>query len=491
MSHGASSRLTNHVGTAILFVGVVAIVLFCANVLRVAASVDERALDRDAGALRNGLRLLSELTAAESIGLSSWTEAYRNTTTDPSRAWMRKNLGRSVYSEPQDQRLAVVDPAGSVTFESSIDGPPRPREAGAILVAAAPLLRQLGQAYRAARADEDGLDRRHGDGLVEGLYVHGFARLDDRPVLIVASPFLPDADAADFPARPAVLLDIRHLTPGLLSRLGAFAHLDGVRTGSPADAPVQVLDPNGGFVTALAWDHVPPGSVVLRSMQPAFLGSIGLVAALALSMGHVLRRRTRALAESEQAALFASRHDGPTGLANRRWFMEELARATCAPGHPALVLIDCDYFKAVNDTLGHAAGDAVLKAVAERLQALDGSLRLAGRLGGDEFAAITRDLAGPDDMAMVADLVSEVLMRPVDFEGRRIPVSVSIGAVRIAGGEGGDAAVRMADAALYRAKRDGRGCWRIFDAALDGAAGSDAEEAALTRDPRAGMAKAA
>ncbi len=472
------------VQAATLAVGLVATAVFAVNVLRVADGVDNQALRQEAGALDKGLDLVSELAAAEAVSVTVWDEAFRNTAPSPSQSWLKRNLGRAVFSEPWKERVALMEPGGGIAFESSRNGPPAPSEAGAILSATRPLLARLDESYAEARRSGE-IDRRIGNGLVEGVYEAGFVRLNDRPVLVVAAPILPDVDDHDLPARPAILLNIRYLTDEFLAGVGEMAHLEGVRiAGAGAQSTRPVIGVDGSLVAFLAWDHTAPGSVVLSSMRPVLLASALVVLVMALSIGMLLRRQADALAAGERAALFAARHDAATGLANRRWFMEEGARVAATGG--SVILIDCDYFKAINDTLGHAAGDAVLAAVAQRLAGLE-CLAFCARLGGDEFAALTPPYpADPEQLAMLLDEVADALMRPVLFEGRPIAVSVSIGAAPT--GQDLAAALPRADAALYRAKRDGRGCWRMFDAGLDLAAGAD--EVAFAREERA-LARAA
>jgi diguanylate cyclase (GGDEF)-like protein len=149
----------------------------------------------------------------------------------------------------------------------------------------------------------------------------------------------------------------------------------------------------------------------------------------------------------------------------------------------AVMLIDCDYFKSVNDTLGHAAGDAVLLAIAERLKDRSGQTLIAARLGGDEFAVISGGLHCSGDAAEAAAGLEQALMRPVVFEAHVIPVSVSIGVAVFAvpAARSIDQLLAEADLALYRAKRDGRGCARVYDAAIDDPSKAAAELPATTR----------
>ena len=175
------------------------------------------------------------------------------------------------------------------------------------------------------------------------------------------------------------------------------------------------------------------------------------------------RRRTEA-----QLAFMAD-HDALTGLANRSLFARELEAAwqrTRRDGEIAVMCLDLDRFKTVNDTLGHALGDEMLKEVGQRLR---GCLRPSdpiARIGGDEFAILV-DCAG-SDLSHVAERIIEAISQPYDLDGQRAEISTSIG---IAIGPRDAAAPRdllkAADLAMYRAKLDGRRAFRYFEPDMD------------------------
>ncbi len=464
------------IGGATAALVLVAIVLLALNVRSVANAVDGRVLEREITALDQGLYLLGEIGASEQLALTRWDEAFEMVVVAPSPSWMRGNLGRSAYPDTQDHRLVIVGGDRRVLFASDADGAPEAAAGAAIVEAVQPLIDQLASRYRAALADEDILDERREGALNEGLYGHDVAIVDGVPSLVVASPFLPDIGDHSLPARPTLLLDIRAMTPTLLGHLGRTAHLEGVRlageAGADGGAPLRVLRSQAGSTVAmLTWDHRPPGAAVLRSALPAIGLSVVFLAIVSGALAGTVRRTARALAQSERAALHSARHDGATGLVNRAWFLEELRRVAArpGPGPAAVALIDCDYFKAINDTLGHAAGDAVLVAIAGRLRAFGGESGIAARFGGDEFALVLRDLPDPAALPRMMTNLARDLMQPVVFEGQSIPVGVSIGAVLFTPGEGApeETLLPLADLALYRAKRDGRGRWRIYDPAID------------------------
>ncbi|GAP35920.1 sensor domain-containing diguanylate cyclase [Piscinibacter sakaiensis] len=168
-------------------------------------------------------------------------------------------------------------------------------------------------------------------------------------------------------------------------------------------------------------------------------------------------RHGRLEAAYEELAHY-SRHDALTGLANRRYFetrlQEALSRARREGERLGLLFIDVNRFKQVNDQHGHAAGDAVLKAMAQRLA---GALRqhdLAARLGGDEFVVLVAPLREPEALATLVSHLGEAVARPIDIGGgRSLEASVSIGtAVYPDDGGDVDALMRQADAAMYAVK---------------------------------------
>ncbi|MCX7630833.1 MAG: EAL domain-containing protein, partial [Geminicoccaceae bacterium] len=176
--------------------------------------------------------------------------------------------------------------------------------------------------------------------------------------------------------------------------------------------------------------------------------------------------------EAEQHMRRLALHDYLTGLPNRVLFDERLAAAVAAAarGRGALALhcIDLNDFKGINDTLGHAAGDALLREAARRLQSLVRSGDLVARLGGDEFAILQHDAATPAAAAELASRVIAALARPFKIDRQEVFSSASIGIALATGGdlEPGDL-LRRADIALFAAKAAGRGSFRFFSPELN------------------------
>jgi diguanylate cyclase (GGDEF)-like protein len=174
---------------------------------------------------------------------------------------------------------------------------------------------------------------------------------------------------------------------------------------------------------------------------------------------------------NEERVAYMARHDSLTGLPNRLHFRErtEEALPLLRRGEDfAILCIDLDHFKEVNDTLGHPSGDKLLKLVADRLRQNVRETDILARLGGDEFAVVQTMLQHPEEVTVLASRIIEVLSEPYEVDGQEIIIGASIG-VAIAPGDGDDAdqLLKNADMALYRAKADGRGMFRFFEAGMD------------------------
>ncbi|WP_280791127.1 EAL domain-containing protein [Methylobacterium sp. 77] len=178
--------------------------------------------------------------------------------------------------------------------------------------------------------------------------------------------------------------------------------------------------------------------------------------------------RKRAELQIEYLAL----HDALTGLPNRTLFRDRLDREMVSAerrGHVFAVLAcDLDRFKSVNDSMGHPAGDSLLRKVAERLQAAIREGDTVARLGGDEFAIVLRGLDRPQNASTTAQHVIDAVKLPFDLDGRTVSVGISIG-IAVGPQDGGDPEqlLKNADIALYRAKAAGRSTYRYYEPEMD------------------------
>ncbi|WP_247599685.1 GGDEF domain-containing protein [Sphingomonas sp. PAMC26645] len=177
-------------------------------------------------------------------------------------------------------------------------------------------------------------------------------------------------------------------------------------------------------------------------------------------------RGDAALRKAHDELEYLAYFDALTSLANRRQFTLHMRTLIELSDRQklqfALLLIDLDHFKVVNDTFGHDAGDALLVAAGERLRAVAGDLSYVARLGGDEFAILIPDVGDTAQIDEVCGRIGECFQPAVDFNGERIYLSSSVGIALYPGdGLGIETIFKSADVALYEAKRSGRGTWRF------------------------------
>ena len=184
-----------------------------------------------------------------------------------------------------------------------------------------------------------------------------------------------------------------------------------------------------------------------------------------------LAERTAEREQAEQALQYQALHDALTGLPNRVLFTDRLRFALAASvrraNSVAVLFLDLDNFKLINDSLGHEQGDAVLVAVADRLRGCIRPADTAARLGGDEFTVLLDDIAADCEAVAVADRIAFALRDPVLVQGRELMVNVSIGIA--VGGSNAEAIelLREADLAMYRAKASGKGHCEVFNPGLE------------------------
>ena len=189
------------------------------------------------------------------------------------------------------------------------------------------------------------------------------------------------------------------------------------------------------------------------------------------SVAHVLSTALQR-EEAEKRLAFLAQFDALTGLPNRGLLEDRinqaLARSSRVQRHAAVLFVDLDRFKLVNDSLGHAAGDELIRQVARRIETSVRAGDTVGRISGDEFAVVLADLARPEDAGAVAQKILDALSQPFKLEGTEAAVGASIG-ISVSPGDALDAAtlLRNADMAMYRVKESTRNGFRYFTAKMN------------------------
>ena len=222
-------------------------------------------------------------------------------------------------------------------------------------------------------------------------------------------------------------------------------------------APVSVGLDDAPLACIGIWRDVPG--------DPWVSHQISLARAVRLTKLAFERRR------AEELLVHAAMHDTLTGVANRAQFFDRLGAVPIAErrhhARAAVLYLDLDGFKAVNDTYGHAAGDLVLQTVTDRMLGAVRADDLVARLGGDEFAVLCVDVDNATQATGLADRLIAAVAEPIDIGQAVVHVGVSIGvALAAAGSTGARDLLDAADKALYEAKHEGKSCWRVSPDAL-------------------------
>ena len=169
---------------------------------------------------------------------------------------------------------------------------------------------------------------------------------------------------------------------------------------------------------------------------------------------------------AEAKVAYMAHYDGLTDLPNRRLFNETLGRALARRSDDgiAILYLDIDHFKTINDTLGHVIGDEVLKVTAQRIESCLGHRDMVARLGGDEFAVLLANASGEADIRLVADAIVAAMSESMFIDRQEVLAGVSIGIAQAPDhGDSAEALIKNADLALYHAKQTGRGRAAVFE----------------------------
>jgi diguanylate cyclase (GGDEF)-like protein len=285
---------------------------------------------------------------------------------------------------------------------------------------------------------------------------------------------------------PVIMVTAKTESENIVESLGLGAN-DYVT--KPVDFAVALARANTQIGRRRAELQVVAANAALSEANENLERNVADRTALLLGLYQKLRAEMAVREESDARSLYLAYHDSLTGLGNRLLFKEQLEKALKdvweTPNPIAVLFVDLDGFKAVNDTLGHSIGDVLLKSIANRIRdILPPNGRLA-RFGGDEFAILQMSAEQPSAAIALAQEIIDVIGRPSVIEGYDVTVSASVGiAIANAGSMSAESFLKSADIAMYGAKSKGPGNYRMFDPEMDAVVQA---RAALERDIRNGI----
>ncbi len=394
-----------------------------------------------------------------------WDDAVLRTRERPlDLEWIDNNLGVWFHTFFHHDETYLIDPANQPIYAMQNGARSQPpslhRVANQVMPLVGPLRKKLVDGYIAPEGSSG-----------QTIGASSIASISGRPAIVSIKPIVSETGNIVQRAGSEVLhISVRYLDGSFLERLSRLYGIDRPRFENQPAAwgsfPIRGSD--GSILGYINWAPFQPGEQVKGMMIPVlFIALIVVGLLLSLLLSRVRRSRMELEASRTQAQHLAF-HDSLTGLPNRSLFEDRLEHALARrERRVAVLLLDLDRFKNVNDTLGHQAGDALIREFGLRLSSLTRESDTIARLGGDEFAILIEEAELTHVRGLAARIIAEI-GRPFELFGSHAYVGVSIGvALGTEAGMDRLELIRRADIALYRAKDEGRNTFRLFSADMD------------------------
>jgi diguanylate cyclase (GGDEF)-like protein len=432
-------------------------------VLWSSAQVDKVGVDRQATRVVSALRQQLEQISHDQESIAVWDDTLA-AVSRRDFTWLNNNVGRQMANFFHHDATYIVEGDDSAVYAASAGKRVDTGTYGDIAGLVAPMIDELRNKTKLGFIDVPPS-------------ISDFVVIGGSPAIVGVFPIVAaNGEGERRPGEEPMLVSVVKL--GLNYELGMIDRymLEAGRfTTNPSDTGLSVFpvtNRSGRIVAFYEWQPYMPGSEMLAQTAPAFatgFGVLGLVVALLL---HRLWRSSRALESKQIDAERQATEDPLTHLPNRLSFERQFDRVIRVPDAgrqlPTLLMLDLDRFKQVNDTLGHHAGDDLIRAVGERLRHVVGPDAILARLGGDEFAILCLDGLNEPEVMEICRRIIEAIGRPFRISGNEAFVGVSIGVVKArAQDRNRHELTRKADIALYEAKSSGRNRAAIYEESMN------------------------
>lgn len=438
-----------------------------------ARQIDAGQLERQQRFVLSGLNEIAEQLPNDQDTVAIWNDALSALRRND-QVWLRENLVEWSADFFGHDRIYVLDSADRlvravVDQQLVADNSFAQEQTGA-----GPLIASLrNDMAQASSGLEDSTPA------IAGLGAQDFVTLSDgRAVIASVRPIMPFNEAlTQRPGTEFIIVSMIYIDEEVLEEISEHFELTGLefskdpiaRDGAASE---PLFNQHGRIVGFFSWmPDQPAAELISRTFWVLLL--VVLAAALAMvQLSNRLRRTSVRLQSTEAEAQYLAFHDPLARIPNRALFEDRLDQglkeARRSGTNLAVFSIDLDHFKRVNDTLGHPAGDELIRQTASRLQAIVADEGTVARLGGDEFAIIRNNVGSAAIAERLAQEVTTSLERPFDLGGHEVKVGASVGVVLVSdSGSLADDIMRQADLALYEAKQTGRGRFCLFAGELD------------------------
>ncbi len=436
-----------------------------------ADQADTMSRTREENLVRQGLDQMADDHSVLMTPITIWDKAVESTAVAYDDTWVQGNIGRYFQDYLNFESNVLIDADGKVRFAYR-----NGKEVDPALLKGQ--LSQTHSVVQTLRARYDDRMRKKQGYSTDSNHIGKLIAVDGHIYVMGASMLLPaTANSPLLKYRPFIAVGLHELKPAeliTLSQRYMVSEISLLQRGAMpqnGQATVTFRDDGNKILAQLTWTPDMPGrTLFIRTLGPILMISLGL-GLVALVLLHQSQKAAQSLIASEAKAKHMALHDSLTALPNRTLFADRLTQA-CERmkrhgGQVAVMCIGLDRFKDVNDTLGHLAGDELIRHNAAKIATMIRSSDTLARLGGDEFVIVQTDTDG-HSAASLAKRVLEALTGVVNLESGQVFSSCSIGVTLLVDGEIEAAeALRQADLALYRAKDLGRGQYAFFEIEMD------------------------
>jgi len=474
-------RLTALIGAALVLFGAMLVII----VAYAGWSANTAAVARERQLVENALDQSVSRVLDQQKAIAWWDDAVvAVSAARPDIEWLETNFGVYFHETYGHDEIIIIDGDNRPIY-ANVEG-----ELTDAARAYANRSAVLDQIVAEARRGADGRLRRRDGAFAQsqsnyqallgasfGRWAGHIMSVDGRPAVVAALSIVPNLDAGLLRGEPHLLLSIVRIDDAFISEVGGSLLMPDLSiSAAPANAGGVLSDAfmadDGSPVGYLSWTPRRPGRSLLLFILP--LVALGVVGAGALTWVMILRLKKASgeLADREALSRHQALHDALSGLPNRPHFTERLQDALDGlvqsrnNGRVIVAYIDVDRFKDVNDTMGHAAGDALIMAVARRLKQALGPEDFLARFGGDEFAVLRRAV-GAQAAEDLAERLRGAFAQSFDVFGQHVRMTASIGiSVGPDHGCSPEELMRAADIALYDGKKNGRDRAMLFCAEM-------------------------
>jgi diguanylate cyclase (GGDEF)-like protein len=464
-----SMPLTRQVTLTVLTLAAFALAIVAGFGFYAAAQSDEASLERQKIFIADGLRDQIAAVQREQESVTVWDDSVTNVRAGD-QAWIEENLSTWMYTYYGHNRVYILDAANHAIHAM--------REGKVVAVSAfgedEPELRPTIDKLRHMLAAPPEADA---SGQPAKMAAQDLVSLQGKPAILSIMPLVPSSDrVTQAPGTEYLHISVEFIDDTVIGKMAAKYLLEGARlvplSQPVGGAAVPLVDSRGVILGYIGWDQERPGLTLMRKMAPAFALALLVAGGVLAFLLRRLRSASAALQASQDQAQYLAFHDTLTGLPNRALFDDRLRRTLLFAGQDgtrvALLYLDLDRFKHINDTLGHPAGDELVRETAARLKHTIREVDTVARLGGDEFAIILLDIPDAASAEDIAERLLSKLREPFRLIDDQVFVSASIG-IALSSGSDSDAddLLRKADIALYEAKKNGRGRYEVFAGDMD------------------------